>query len=250
MRTAIGVWSMNDQEFVKSIGEEILRTCPDYCKTIFNRDGAFYLELEPFTLKYLHLMMKEHTLSLDGSIIGAAVFQPLARITVYDGGEMKYIFPPDNTVIVDAGLCHTKNSYGSGKGRYRFTLMHEVSHQLLARLGFAHPEPVMYRTIHEPTLPDERLADQLAAYLLMPDSTLLSMMRMRDYKPYICYENVMPVHETKEIHQMANILQVSYTALQKRLHSAGLLEYRPIYEYNDPHRGYFDPIGRRMPFEK
>lgn len=109
----------------------------------------------------------------------------------------------------------------------------------------------MYRTIHEPTLPDERLADQLAAYLLMPDSTLLSMMRMRDYKPYVCYENVMPVHETKEIQQMANILQVSYTALQKRLHSAGLLEYRPIYEYKDPHRGgTFDPIGRRMPFEK
>ena len=95
---------MNDQEFVKSIGEDILRACPDYCKTIFSRDGAFYLELEPFTLKYLHLMMKEYTLSLDGSIIGAAVFQPLARITVYDRGEMKYIFPPDNTVIVDAGL--------------------------------------------------------------------------------------------------------------------------------------------------
>ena len=242
---------MNDQEFVKSIGEDILRTCPDYCKTIFNRDGAFYLEVEAFALRYLHLFLKYHMLSLDGSVIGAAVFQPQARITIYDTGEPKYIFPPQNTVIVDTKLWLAKDSFGSGKGRYRFTMMHEISHQLLARLGFAHPEPVMYRTIHEPTLPDERLADQLAAYLLMPDSTLLSMMRMRDYKPYVCYENVMPVHETKEIQQMANILQVSYTALQKRLHSAGLLEYRPIYEYKDPHRGgTFDPIGRRMPFER
>ena len=242
---------MNDQEFVKSIGEDILRACPDYCKTIFCRDGAFYLDVEPFALRYLQLMMKEHALSLDGSIIGAAVFQPLARVTVYDTGEPTYIFPPNNTVIVDAALWRTRESYGSGRGRYRFTLMHEVSHQLLARLGFAHPEPVMYRTIHEPTLPDERLADQLAAYLLMPDSTLLSMMRLRDYKPYICYENVLPVHEIREIQQMANVLQVSYTALQRRLHSAGLLEYRPIYEYKDPHcGGSFDPIGRRMPFEK
>ena len=36
---------MTDQEFVKSIGEDILLTCPDYCKTIFNRDGAFCLDM-------------------------------------------------------------------------------------------------------------------------------------------------------------------------------------------------------------
>lgn len=241
---------MNDQEFVKSIGEDILLTCPDYCKTIFNRDGAFYLDAEQFALRYLRLYMSEYLLSLDGSIIGAAIFEDQARVTIYDNDKPRNIFPMANTIIIDKELWQTRNSRGSGKGRYRFTLMHEVSHQLLTRLGFAHPEPVMYRTVHEPTLPDERLADQLAAYLLMPDSTLLSMMRLRDYKPYICYENVMPTHEIKEIQQMANILQVSYTALQKRLHSAGLLEYRPIYEYKDPHRGYFDPIGRRVPFEK
>ena len=222
---------MTDQEFVKSIGEDILLTCPDYCKTIFNRDGAFYLDAEQFALRYLKLYMSEYLLSLDGSIIGAAIFEDQARVTIYGKDKPRNIYPMANTIILDTELCQTRSSHGSGKGRYRFTLMHEVSHQLLARLGFAHPEPVMYRTIHEPTLPDERLADQLAAYLLMPDSTLLSMMRT-------------------EIHQMADILQVSYTALQKRLHSAGLLEYRPIYEYNDPHRGYFDPIGRRMPFEK
>ena len=241
---------MNDQEFVKSIGEDILLTCPDYCKIIFNREGAFYLDVEQFALRYLKLYMSEYLLSLDGSIIGAAIFEDQARVTIYDKETPKNIFPMANTIIIDKELWQTRNSHGSGKGRYRFTLMHEVSHQLLTRLGFVHPEPVMYRTVHEPTLPDERLADQLAAYLLMPDSTLLSMMRLREYKPYICYENVMPTHEIKEIQQMANILQVSYTALQKRLHSAGLLEYRPIYEYKDPHRGYFDPIGRRMPFEK
>ena len=241
---------MNDQEFVKSIGEDILLTCPDYCKTIFNRDGAFFLYAEQFALRYLILYISEYLLSFAVCIIGVAIFEDQARVTIYDNDKPRNIFPMANTIIIDKELWQTRNSHGSGKGRYRFTLMHEVSHQLLTRLGFAHPEPVMYRTVHEPTLPDERLADQLAAYLLMPDSTLLSMMRLRDYKPYICYENVIPTHEIKEIQQMANILQVSYTALQKRLHSAGLLEYRPIYEYKDPHRGYFDPIGRRMPFER
>lgn len=109
----------------------------------------------------------------------------------------------------------------------------------------------MYRRAWGPPEKDERLADQLAAYLLMPDSTLLTMMRMRDYKPFVCYENVMPVNELETIKQMANILQVSNSALQKRLHNAGLLEYRPIYEYKDPHRGgSYDPIGRRIPIEK
>lgn len=239
---------MTDREFVKSIGEDILRSCPDYCKAIFNRDGAFYLDVEQFAVRYLKLYMSSFVLSMDGSVLGAAIFKDQVCVTTYGRGAPRDIYPLANTVIVDQKLYQTRKDFGSGKGRYRFTLMHEASHQLLTRLGFTHPDPVMYRTIWEPSSPDERLADQLAAYLLMPDSTLLSMMRLRDYKPFICYEEVFPTLEAEEIKQMANVLQVSVSALQKRLHNAGLLEYRPIYEYEDPYNmGRYDPIGRRMP---
>ena len=109
-------------------------------------------------------------------------------------------------------------------------------------------DPVLYRKTDRAESREERMADYLAAYLLMPDSVLIAMMKSRDYRPLVSYEDVMPRADERFFTNMTRSLQVSSSALARRLRDAGFWEDRSIYEYEDPERPWgFDPIGGVMP---
>lgn len=242
---------MTTKESLKVIGEELLRNCPETVRRPvggpWGRD-VFCMDTEAFTRDYLHLNRKVARLSTDGSIIGAAVFDHYQNVPVYTmAGEVFMITPMSNTVIIDHVAC-TQQLLPVPESRFRFTEMHEDCHHILARMGYMEPQPVMYRKTDREESREERMADYLAAYLLMPDSVLIAMMQNRNYEPLRAYEDLMTVSDSMFFDNMARALQVSGAALTRRLRDAGFWEDRSIYEFHDPERHpSFDPIGGLMP---
>lgn len=242
---------MTTKEYLKIIGEDILRHCPEQLKTPVTWPGtreAYRLDVQGFTTDYLKLHRTEATLSLDGSIIGASVFTYFQTVTIYTLDREEYIITPlPDTVIIDPSTKWQRDGV-LHPGRYRFTEMHEDSHHILYRAGLFHPEPVEYRCTGGPDSPAEQEADGLAACLLMPDPVLLAMLRHRDYAPIPCYEGTYTVRDGKLLCAMERQLGVSHSALVRRLADAGLLEERSIYEFYDPDLppGQ-DPLERLIP---
>ena len=242
---------MTTKESLKIIGEDILKQCPDTVRRITGWPGTrevYLMDPEAFSTQVLHLHRKVMRLSTDGSIIGAAVFEHNQTVTTYTvDGEMMISRPLNNTIYIDRYACMLQD-LPVPDSRFRFTEMHEACHHILVRMGFMESQPVMYRKTNRAESREERMADYLAAYLLMQDSVLIAMMKSRDYRPLVSYEDVMPRADERFFTNMTRSLQVSSSALARRLRDAGFWEDRSIYEYEDPERPWgFDPIGGVMP---
>lgn len=201
---------MTSREAMKCIGEDILTRCPDRYKISIPWPGtgeAFRLDVPAFTTEYLKLYRMEHSLSMDGSIPMACVFQLQQYVDIYiQKRERSFLSPLKDTILLDPDNVHP-----------RLWEMDADCHQILARMGLHHPEPVLYRHIGKDRTPEEQEADTLASYLLMPDSVLLPMLRHRNYQPVSYTDHTL-------LHTMARHLNVPVRSLLSRLKDAGLLE--------------------------
>lgn len=113
----------------------------------------------------LGLRVDYRRLSADGSVLGVTAAGPVG-VPVAEGGGLGYYFLDGRTVLLDVSLL----SPWTHPGRRRFTLMHEVSHLLLARNSGLR-EPVRFRPGGNCPTAEER-ANYLASALLMPEPLL------------------------------------------------------------------------------
>ena len=113
----------------------------------------------------LGLRVEYRRLSTDGSVLGVTAAGPVG-IPAAEDGAFGYYYLDGRTVLLDVSLLCPRMS----AGRRRFTLMHEVSHLLLARSS-GRREPVrLLRGAGDS--PAERRANYLASALLMPEPLL------------------------------------------------------------------------------
>ena len=239
---------MKGKESLRAFGDDLIARLPDRVKCTcpgYHSSDVWHILMPRFANELLGLHREHGMLSPDGSCIGASTFEYCWITFYHPDGTSKNKETRPNTVIVDDTLRKLDIMGGDIVGRYRFTEMHECCHHLMVRAGFSPKEPVKYRYVGGKETPEEREADYLAAYLLMPDCVLTAAMRERNYEPFVSYEGFLPLAHKKEIHRMARELQVSDTALNKRLDDAGWFEYRSIYEFHDPDRPGFDPLKQR-----
>lgn len=125
--------------------------------------GAPADRVEPETLarELLGLRVEYRRLSRDGSVLGLTAAGPVG-VPVAEGGGFVYYYLDGNTILLDSAFL---SPWANG-GRRRFTLMHEVSHQLLARRSGRREASRLLRGGEDS--PGERRANALAAALLMP----------------------------------------------------------------------------------
>ena len=179
-------------------------------------------------LKLVGLKIEHCRLSQSGNIAGVTCSSG-QLVRIYDCEDEQVYFCLDgSTILVDKEL-HDDESL---KGRYNFTVMHELSHQVLNMLFPGEYEDVAYRVHHSCQLEwkkpitdwSEWQANTLASALLMPRDLILQGMyycgldgrievlnRKYRTKEYACFSN------------LAHFLGVSKTALAIRMQYLGLI---------------------------
>ena len=120
------------------------------------------VEPERLARELLGLRVEYRRLSADGSILGLTAAAPVGVPVMEQGGLVHY-YLDGHTILLERALL----SPFANPGRRRFTLMHEVSHQLLARRTGKREGSRLLRGGAD--TPGERRANALAAALLMPE---------------------------------------------------------------------------------
>ena len=154
-----------------------------------------------------------------------------------DGRIVSFLFPL-GTIVLDAILRTDME-----KGRCRFTIAHEIAHHVICKHN---PVPQFHQIydaernytpeeMKRHLTAEEAQADRLAAVILMPEQTVMqTLLEYHGGIPVTVYgENVIQGDDKMTIHQMADCMGVSYTALLIRLKELKLLDYRPLSEYVD-----------------
>lgn len=118
------------QKEIDVIGERLAGDyCPDAVKT------PMAVDIDGFAQNYLGLKQDFQLLSHNGVYLGMMVFNNTDRIPVYDPvrNRAEYISANARTIIIDSRLLEEDQ-----ERRYRFTVGHEVSHDIFHRGYFAY----------------------------------------------------------------------------------------------------------------
>lgn len=174
------------------------------------------------------LSIDHFRLSADGTILGLTAYSEV-EVGVYGEDGQPLAYPLDGrTLLVERSLRDDP----AQRGRYHFTIMHEVAHQILERrfpdpLGSVRNRVVCYRgQVQRPPIQDWRewQADNLASSLLLPVDMVRSALRQFDLGDRI--EMLNRVYRPREYVRfcgMAEYLGVSKQALMIRLKRLGIL---------------------------
>ena len=113
---------------IDQIGEEVIRNYNPY---LLERPQE--VDIDDLIQNHLRLHQEYHYLSHNGSILGMMVFYDSNGIIVFnpDLNEAEYVSIFANTIVVDNSLLDEYQ-----EARYRFTVAHEASHNLLHREYF------------------------------------------------------------------------------------------------------------------
>lgn len=177
----------------------------------------------------LHLSVEHVKLSSDGSILGVTSYGK-AGAYILDEENSQSIYSLDgNTILIEKSLYTDRY-----KGRYNFTVAHELGHQILQRMypndyGVKNrsSKTVYYRdkNVQKSRIDwEEWQADTLAAEMLMPSDLVKDLLRRYGLKR----KNLMlnPIFNSLEYQRfgrMANFLGVSKETLSIRLKHMGVL---------------------------
>lgn len=175
------------------------------------------------------LLIDHFHLSVDGTVFGLTACNEM-EVKVYSGKGHPLIFHLDGrTLLVE----RTLRDDPAQRGRYHFTIMHEVAHQILER-RFPHPREkarnrvFCYRgQVQHPPIQDweEWQADNLASALLLPVDMVWSSLQRFDLGNGIEMLNrVYRPQEYERFCRMAEYLGASKQALAIRLKRLGLLK--------------------------
>ena len=118
------------QKEIDIIGEQLAGDfCPEAVKT------PMAVDIDGFAQNYLGLKQDFQLLSHNGVYLGMMVFNDTERIPVYDPirNKAEYITAKARTIIIDTRLLEEDQ-----ERRYRFTVGHEVSHDIFHSGYFAY----------------------------------------------------------------------------------------------------------------
>lgn len=215
----------------KGIEEIAQRAVAAYKKLpVFKGKQLRRVEPEIFVRDLLGLTIEYHSLSPDGSILGATSCGQIGIPIFDDPTSPDYCFLDGKTVLIERALV----SEGANRGRYNFSLMHEASHQILGMISAgsfkrnASGDRIRYYAeIRSPEDDywEEWRANTLASAILMPAEMVCA-----NLKEFGLGERVQVLNGTfapKEYAyfcEMAEYMGVSHQALSIRLSQLGLLE--------------------------
>jgi len=179
-------------------------------------------------LKLVGLKIEHCRLSVSGNIAGVTCSSG-NLVRIYDCEDEQIYFCLDgNTILVDKELRDDE----SQRGRYNFTVMHELSHLVLDKLFPGEYKDVAYRVHHDCQLEwknpitdwSEWQANTLASALLMPKDLIHQGMYYCGLEGRIQILN--RKYRAKEyagFSNLADFLGVSKTALAIRMKYLGLI---------------------------
>ncbi len=215
--------SQSDIEAIAQRVTTAYRKLPSLC-------GIPITKVEPERLAkdLLGLSVDYHVLSRRGRILGLTAYGDIG-VPIYDDPEHpEYCFVNQKTVLIDKSLIEE----AANKGRYHFTLTHEICHQIFRMLFPKEYSPDGIRPrIHYCALPllDERWEEwrtnRLASAVLMPvDLVQMNMMRVGLGDKMKILNSVFAPHDYERFSSMADHMGVSKKALSIRMKQLGLLE--------------------------
>ena len=214
--------SRNDIERISERVYAAYRKLPEVAdKRVLRISPDLMLKLVGLRIEHCHLLVS-------GIIVGVSCSSG-HYIRVYDSEDEKESFCLDEkTVIVDKELHDDKKR----RGMYNFTVMHEISHQVLKMLFPGEYKNVSYRTYHHNRMDwhqpitdwEEWQANALASALLMPKDLIHQGMYYCGLEGRI--EILNRKYRAKEyaaFSNLADFLGVSKTALAIRMKYLGLI---------------------------
>lgn len=211
--------------------EHIAKRVNEKYKSVAVPQKHLFYSVDPIKLAgVLGLHVDFQRLTRDGSILGLTTPEE-ALIPVLEIGGNPFLYHLDGrTVLVEQRL----NNLDRFRGRKNFTIAHEIAHQILYRL-FPEAYGVQCRTLcdyrrsgkphRQITDWTEWQADTLAAAILLPEEVVRDAMIL--YGPgehmKVLSKKYSP-NKYEAFCYMADVLEVSKTALSYRMEQLGLLE--------------------------
>lgn len=178
----------------------------------------------------LNLNVSRFHLSKDGSVLGMTAFTPLC-IDVWDDAWQQCFFSfGEGDILIETSL--SKDS-----GRYNFTVMHEIAHQIIhRRFSERTPEAVhRYERLSRNNFDwEEWQADTLASYLLLPESVIRNALHLvRAENGFTLLDPNLYGREYRMFCDAAELLGVTKSALKIRLMQLRLLRYDNVEQMVD-----------------
>lgn len=216
--------SQRDIEAVAQRVTSAYRKLPGLC-------GASVTKVDPERLAkdLLGLSIDYHVLSRNGRILGLTAYGDVG-VPVYDNPEHPdYCFIDRKTVLIDKSLVDET----ANKGRYHFTLTHEVCHQIFGMLFPREYAPDGIRPrVHYCSLPpsledrwEEWRTNRLTSAVLMPaDMVQINMLAFGLGDKLRLLNRVYAPQEYEQFSAMAGYMGVSKKALSIRLKQLDLLD--------------------------
>ncbi|MFI3327414.1 MAG: ImmA/IrrE family metallo-endopeptidase [Clostridia bacterium] len=202
------------------------------------------LPIEKLATEYLKLKIKYATLSSDGSIYGLTAYAD-TEFHVKTTNGIKAISIKSNQILLEKAFLYPQYKRKLF-GKHRFTLAHEVAHQLLFSLestedrenfNIVYSKKKSHSVREIKTIEDwnEWQANVLASILLMPkDKVDYFMFLVSPNKKIINYDNWFDEIDIPKIKSFCELFGVSKTAAIIRLDKLGYIENKKRMDYRNP----------------
>ena len=194
-------------------------------------DGQGTDRIDPYTLAHdlLGLSIDHYRLSKNGAILGLTANSEVGVEVYGDNGEPCIYYLDGKTLLVEKELV----SDPAQRGRYNFTVLHEVAHQILDRMapqeqGGCRCRVMYYRGIvqqHPSQDWGEWQADNMASALLLPAFAVNAALSKFGLEGgFDILNRIYRPKEYQRFCDMAEYLGASKQALAIRLRRLGLLK--------------------------
>ena len=223
-----------------TIAERVWRDYDAYCvgNPLPERQGASDLGADAMPIKSLatdYLGLTVYRAPLGGDVLGMTTYCESTLHMMRDDEEFAVCLPK-GTILLDESL------YGvHGHNRRRFTLAHEVAHQLIYRLDGTQAD-MHFRKAQPPRTPGdvnritswcEADANRLASALLMPSAKVQKVFRELFSSPLLEVfgdATILP-QDQRRFRALHRRFSVSGEAMLHRLQGLDLRDERPYEEY-------------------
>lgn len=192
-----------------------------------SKENVYQVDPEYVAEAIFHLSVEHFHLSRNGSILGMTAPTEFGVEVFNENMESCFYFLDGNTILIEQDLI----SENVPIGRYNYTVIHEVAHQILFHLNIRIlPKTVLRQYPSQEWDWGEWQADTLASAILMPESLVRKVMAYvrLPHRIYLL-DSLLHPEEYRKFCDAAAILGVSKTALSVRLKQLGLLEHNDLF---------------------
>ena len=228
----------NIEDLAEAILKDYLGALPD------DANHVHPIDIEAFASRCLGLNVAYTRLSDNGDVLGLTTYADV-EVELERYMDKQIIKVAKNTILIDDSLIKPFSQPDSNKGRRRFTISHECSHQILFRQEPDEQQQSLLRqyagrsySLRELVTKDdwsEWQANALGAALIMPpNSVKLLMEKYARGRSLTSYENHFASNDKLILTHLCGALEVSKAAMGIRLRQLGYIVEKPYNEFSDP----------------